>query len=85
MCTRSKILALMATMLLAAGPAWAADAAKAKDEGKELFDGKTLSGWKTPEFGGEGKVYVKDGMIVMERGESMTGITFNGKPLKNNY
>ena len=34
---------------------------------KELFDGKTLHGWKPTEFGGEGKVEVKDGRIVMER------------------
>lgn len=52
---------------------------------KELFDGKTLKGWKVPEFGGEGKVTVKDGAIVMEMGNSMTGIAFEGKPPTNNY
>ncbi|MEE8451050.1 MAG: DUF1080 domain-containing protein [Thermoguttaceae bacterium] len=52
---------------------------------QELFDGKTLKGWKVPEFGGEGEVTVKDGTIVMEMGNSMTGITFAGKPPKNNY
>ncbi|MGO9598371.1 MAG: family 16 glycoside hydrolase, partial [Isosphaeraceae bacterium] len=35
---------------------------------KELFDGKTLNGWKKTQFGGEGRVDVKDGMIVMEMG-----------------
>lgn len=45
---------------------------------ESLFDGKTLQGWKTPQFGGEGKVYVKDGAIVMERGDAMTGITWTG-------
>ena len=52
---------------------------------KDLFDGKTLDGWKAPQFGGEGKVYVKDGTIVMETGGMMTGVTWTGKPLRNNY
>jgi hypothetical protein len=53
---------------------------------RSLFDGKTLKGWKSTPFGGEGKVYVKDGCIVMEMGDSMTGITWAGEPLpKVNY
>jgi hypothetical protein len=58
---------------------------KPQEEWKSLFDGKTLDGWKAPEFGGEGKVYVKDGTIVMETGSMMTGVTWTGKPLRNNY
>lgn len=45
---------------------------------KILFDGKSLKGWKAPQFGGEGKVVVKDGAIVLERGDMMTGITYAG-------
>ena len=52
---------------------------------KNLFDGKTLTGWKTPEFGGEGKVVVKDGMIVMEMGNMMTGVTWTGEVPRVNY
>lgn len=52
---------------------------------KDLFDGKTLAGWKVPQFGGEGKVYVQDGTVVMEMGSMMTGITWTGKPLRDNY
>ena len=52
---------------------------------KSLFDGKTLAGWKTPQFGGEGKVYVENGSIVMETGSNMTGITWTGDVLRNNY
>ena len=52
---------------------------------KELFDGKTLNGWKPTQFGGEGKVEVKDGRIVMEMGNMMTGITWAGEVLRNNY
>jgi len=67
----------------AVGPAMAADAPAAKPaaqpKGESLFDGKTLKGWKAPQFGGEGKVEVKDGTIVLERGDTMTGITYTGK------
>ena len=52
---------------------------------KELFDGKTLKGWKTPEFGGEGEVRVEDGTIIMEMGAAMTGITYTGEVLRENY
>jgi len=52
---------------------------------KSLFDGRTLTGWKTPQFGGEGKVYVENGAIVMEMGSNMTGVTWTGDVLRNNY
>ena len=53
--------------------------------GKALFDGKTLAGWKSTPFGGEGKVFVKDGTIVMQQGHEMTGITWTGKPPRGNF
>jgi hypothetical protein len=59
---------------LAAAPAW-----------QELFDGRSLDGWKAPQFGGEGKVHVRDGMIVMEAGALMTGIVWTGQPPRDNY
>lgn len=43
---------------------------------KTLFDGKSLTGWKSAPFGGEGEVMVKDGAVIMERGSNMTGITY---------
>lgn len=53
---------------------------------KVLFDGKTLSGWKSIEFGGEGEVTVTDGKIVLQRGSDLTGIVYAGAPLpKVNY
>jgi hypothetical protein len=52
---------------------------------RPLFDGKTLRGWKATEFGGEGEVEVRDGQIVMHTGQDMTGITFRGEPLRDNY
>jgi hypothetical protein len=50
-----------------------------------LFDGKTLGHWKTTDFGGQGKVYVKDGCIYLEQGNDMTGITWAGPLVRTNY
>ena len=53
---------------------------------KSMFDGKTLKNWKSSNFGGEGKVSVEDGMIVLNQGSDMTGITWTGEALpKMNY
>jgi len=62
-----------------------ADQAEAKPQWKSLFDGKQLGKWKSTKFGGEGKVEVRDGMIVMPCGSDMTGITYTGKPPRENY
>jgi hypothetical protein len=65
--------------LLLVTPA-AADEAKAppkEDKAwKTLCDGKTLDGWKPAGYVGEGKVHVKDGAIVLEKGKRMTGVTY---------
>jgi hypothetical protein len=52
---------------------------------KNLFDGKSLNGWKVLQFGGDGKTSVEKGAIVMEMGSMMTGIRYAGKPPANNY
>ncbi len=53
---------------------------------KSLFDGKTLAGWKSIEFGGEGEVTVENEKIVMQRGSDITGIVYTGDELpKVNY
>ena len=53
---------------------------------KSLFDGKTLKNWKSSNFGGEGKVGVEEGMIVLNQGSDMTGVTWTGEALpKMNY
>jgi hypothetical protein len=56
-----------------------------KEKWESLFDGKTLAGWKTPKFGGEGKVHVDDDAIVMDTGSNMTGIAWTGDVPRNNY
>ncbi|MFH1302836.1 MAG: DUF1080 domain-containing protein [Planctomycetota bacterium] len=51
--------------------------AKKKDSPQwvSLFNGKNLDGWKTPQFGGEGEVHVKDGNLILEMGVDLTGVT----------
>jgi len=50
-----------------------------------LFDGKTLGQWKITDFGGQGEVYVKDGSIVLEMGNDMTGVNWTGPLIRMNY
>lgn len=49
---------------------------KPKEEWKKLFDGKSLTNWKSVEFRGEGKVAVKDGAILLPKGTKMTGVVY---------
>jgi len=46
---------------------------------KTLFDGKSLDGWKSTDFFRPGKVHLKDGAVLLEKGDMMTGITYAGK------
>jgi len=52
-----------------------------------LFDGKTLEGWKSTDFGGEGEVFVQNGEIIMKMGQPLTGITWKAgdKVPKDNF
>ncbi len=85
----------LCTALLAGG-VFAEDAAKVKEKNEKpkkdknvisLFDGKTLKGWKSTNFGGEGEVLVRDGSLVMEVGSDMTGITWQDPKVipRSNY
>lgn len=54
---------------------------------KPLFDGKTLKGWKSINYGGEGEVVVEKGQIIINTGDPLTGIVVekaDGLP-KDNY
>jgi hypothetical protein len=50
---------------------------KDKDGWKALFDGKTLDGWKASKFSKGGKISVKDGAIIIEKGSAMSGVTYS--------
>jgi hypothetical protein len=52
-----------------------------KPKWKDLFDGKSLTGWKACDFANAGKSHVKDGAIVLEKGKSMTGVLHSWKGL----
>jgi hypothetical protein len=45
---------------------------------RDLFDGRSLDGWKSANFGGEGDVTVEDGRIVLGFGAPLTGIVATG-------
>lgn len=86
---RTAILYTLLAILSAAATA-AEPAAEKKDPAdqawKKMFNGKDLEGWTVTQFGGEGEVEVKEGVIVMGMGEPMTGITWKGSALpKTNY
>lgn len=42
-----------------------------------LFNGRDLGGWEITRFGGEGKVEVTSGHILLEMGNDLTGITWS--------
>jgi hypothetical protein len=72
-------LAIVWTMLAFALPAAGREPPAKSDDWKSLFDGKSLTAWKAADFPKGGKVEVKDGAIVMEKGATMTGIAYTGK------
>lgn len=87
-CSGPRTVVLLASIVVCFWTAGLFSEGAADEPGKwkDLFDGKTLKGWKTPDFGGEGKVSVKDGTIVIEMGAAMSGITWTGGELpRNNY
>jgi len=72
-----RVVVLSAAVLVLAWP----NSSAAQEGWKPLFDGKSLGHWKSANFGGEGRVYLQDGQIVLEMGDSMTGITWTGEEL----
>lgn len=58
---------------------------------KNLFDGKTLAGWKDSGFAGAGETKVEPNfrgqgpVILIEAGQSLSGITFTNPVPKTNY
>ncbi|NLF71865.1 MAG: DUF1080 domain-containing protein [Candidatus Anammoximicrobium sp.] len=50
-----------------------------------LFDGRSLGDWKPSNFGGEGPVTVADKTILMEFGDSLTGIVYTKPFPQQNY
>ena len=55
--------------------AFAADEKAKQEKWKPLFDGKTLAGWKTTEFGAHKEPLVENGALVLPAGDPLTGVT----------
>ena len=49
--------------------------AKAEPKGRSLFDGKSLAGWKTTQFGAHAEAEVKDGQLIIPQGDPLSGVT----------
>ncbi|HEX8912222.1 MAG TPA: DUF1080 domain-containing protein, partial [Humisphaera sp.] len=61
-------------------------AAAAEAGWRDLFDGKSIKDpWKVSDFAGHGEVEVKDGLLVLPSGESLTGVTYTGDVPKVDY
>jgi hypothetical protein len=61
------------------------DVRLAAAEWVSLFDGVSLGLWEQTSFGGEGPVRVRDGAIVLEMGDPLTGVTWTGAALPAEY
>ncbi len=79
------ILPAAILVIFAVASAPAAEPRQTDGAWKSLFDGKSLGPWKSTNFGGEGEVAVKDGVIQMEMGSPLTGVTLTGKPPEGSY
>jgi hypothetical protein len=76
--TRRSVLAVLAAGISGPGPA------QSPAPWTQLFDGKSLQGWKETPFTGRGEVRVADGMIRLGKGY-LTGITWTGDFPKSGY
>ena len=83
--TKMRLAVVLAIVLWAGYPAaarpQAVKPAPVQPERQSLFDGLSLKGWKSTSFGGEGRVHVEGGRLILEMGNSLTGITWDGGEL----
>jgi hypothetical protein len=52
---------------------------------QQLFDGKSLQGWRETQFTGHGQVRVENGTLVLDAGGPMTGITWTKSFPRSDY
>lgn len=50
-----------------------------------LFDGTSLDGWRPSDFAGRGAVELREGDLLLEAGQPMTGVTWDGEPPRDDY
>jgi len=70
------VLSLFVTTSASAGDKKSAAPSKDAAAWKSLFDGKSLAGWKSAGYIGGGKIQVKEGAVVLGKGERMTGVVY---------
>lgn len=75
------VLAVVFVINFAAGALGGAQQNPAEQQWETLFDGRSLTNWKATNFGGEGRVYAADGQLILERGVTLTGVTWTGGTL----
>jgi hypothetical protein len=79
---RLRLLGFMAALSVLAGvgraPGIELQKASGTQDWRNLFDGKTLTNWKSANFGGEGEVKVRNGSIILGMGATLTGVTWAG-------
>lgn len=66
-------------------PATQADAPAHHPDSVAMFDGATLDNWQVTNFGGEGEVWIEDGILHIGMGEMLTGVTWQGDVPRENY
>jgi type 1 glutamine amidotransferase len=54
-------------------------------EWQNLFDGKTLEGWKVTDFAGHGEVDVENGRLMLHSGVMLTGVSWTNALPKIDY
>jgi hypothetical protein len=65
----------------AAEPAWQVEGTG----WKPLFDGRTLAGWAQTDFSGRGQVHCESGLMILDMGDSLTGVNSTNAAPKVNY
>ena len=81
----SGLVAVAAALLFGSTALRPLSADDPKGNWTSLFDGQTLKGWKSTEFGGEGAVEVKDGVILLGVGNDLTGVNYQRPVPHRNY
>lgn len=81
---------LSAALLVCVHAASAQDKKSAKPAakaaaGQSLFDGKTLTGWAITDFAGHGEVKAEGGLLMIDSGLALSGVTFTNPTPKMNY
>ncbi|MBI1176944.1 DUF1080 domain-containing protein [bacterium] len=59
--------------------------ADSTNDWQSLFDGNSLKGWKVTDFAGHGEVKAKDGVLTIEMGAALCGVTYTNPVPKIDY